>query len=110
VQNPRLQDQFIKPASQTGIYRQEVERYMDWVVAFREKLIMSTHLTGRQPAQGPKVKSIRHSNTIKGEYRNMFIKDSMLVFTTQYHKGYVVSDNVKIIHQYVPRKVSELVV
>jgi hypothetical protein len=34
----------------------------------------------------------------------------MVVFVTQYHKGYNVSSNVKIIYQYLPREVSELVV
>jgi hypothetical protein len=34
----------------------------------------------------------------------------MVVFVTRYHKGYNVSGDVKIIHQYLPREVSELVV
>jgi hypothetical protein len=34
----------------------------------------------------------------------------MVVFVTRYHKGYNVSGDVKIIHQYLPREVGELVV
>jgi hypothetical protein len=56
------------------------------------------HIIARQPARGPEIISIRHSNTVKGRHRNIFIKDSMVVFVTQYHKGYSVSGNVKIIH------------
>lgn len=34
----------------------------------------------------------------------------MVMFVTAYHKGFHASNNVKIIHQYVPREVGELVV
>jgi sulfur relay (sulfurtransferase) DsrC/TusE family protein len=40
----------------------------------------------------------------------VFIEDGMVVFVTQYYKGYNVSSNVKIIHRYLPREVGELVV
>jgi hypothetical protein len=42
--------------------------------------------------------SVRHSNTIKGGHRNIFIKDSMVVFVIRYYKGYNVSGDVKIIY------------
>ncbi|KAF9733878.1 hypothetical protein PMIN01_08221 [Paraphaeosphaeria minitans] len=83
---------------------------MDRVVAFREKLIVLMHMTGGQPARGPEIMSIRHSNTVKGAHRNIFIEDGKVVFVTRYHKGYVVSGDVKIIHRYLPREVGELVV
>ncbi|KAL5396538.1 hypothetical protein PMIN03_012955 [Paraphaeosphaeria minitans] len=54
--------------------------------------------------------SIRHSNTVKGAHRNIFIEDGKVVFVTRYYKGYVVSGDVKIIHRYLPREVGELVV
>jgi DEAD/DEAH box helicase len=34
----------------------------------------------------------------------------MVVFVSRYHKGYVVSGDVKVIHRYLPREVGELVV
>lgn len=34
----------------------------------------------------------------------------MVIFTTVYYKGFHVSNNVKIIYQYMPREVSELVI
>jgi hypothetical protein len=68
------------------------------------------HIARGQPARGPEILSIRHSNTIKGGHRNIFIKDSIVVFVTQYYKGYNVSGDVKIIHRYLPREVGELVV
>jgi hypothetical protein len=56
------------------------------------------HITGRQPARGLEIISVQHSNMVKGGHRNIFIKDRMVVFATQYHKGYNVSGDVKIIH------------
>jgi hypothetical protein len=56
------------------------------------------HISSRQPARGPKILSVRHSNTVQGSYCNVFIKDAIVVFVTQYYKGYNVSSNVKIIY------------
>ncbi|KAG9378483.1 RecQ Superfamily II DNA helicase [Pyrenophora tritici-repentis] len=86
------------------------KRYMDRVVEFREKLAVLMHITGGQPARGPELLSVRHSNTVQGGHRNIFIEDGMVVFVTRYHKGYKVSGDVKIIHRYLPREVGELVV
>jgi hypothetical protein len=100
----------MKRGTRSGINRQEVERYMDRVIAFREKWIVWMHITGGQPARGPEIISVRHSNTVKGGHRNIFIEDGIVVFATRYRKGYNVSGDVKIIHQYLPREVGELLV
>ena len=83
---------------------------MGRVIEFREKLIALMHMTGGQPARGPEILSVRHSNTVKGGHRNIFIEDGMVVYVTRYHKGYAVSGDVKIIHRYLPREVGELLV
>lgn len=105
-----LRERFIKSSTSSGIERKEVEWYMDRVVAFREKLIVLMHVTAGQPARATELLSIRHSNTVKGGHRNIFIEDGMVVFVTRYHKGYAVSGDVKIIHRYLPREVGELLV
>jgi hypothetical protein len=56
------------------------------------------HITGGQLARGLEIISVRHSNTVKGGHRNIFIKDGIVVFITQYYKGYNVSSDVKIIY------------
>lgn len=109
-QDAAIRDRFMKRGTRLGINTQEVERYIDRVVAFQEKLIVLTHMAGGQPARGPEIMSIRHSNTVKGGHRNIFIEDGIVVFVTRYHKGYSVSGDVKIIHQYLPREVGELLV
>jgi hypothetical protein len=109
-QDAGIRSQFIKPRSQSGVDRQAVERYMDQVVEFREKLAVLMHISGGQPARGPEILSVRHSNTVQGGHRNVFIEDGMVVFVTRYHKGYNLSGDVKIIYRYLPREVGELVV
>jgi hypothetical protein len=100
----------MKPGSQLGVDRQAVERYIDRVVEFREKLAVLMHISGRQPTRGSELLSVRHNNTVQGGHRNVFIEDGIVVFVTRYHKGYSVSGDVKIIHRYLPREVGELVV
>jgi hypothetical protein len=56
------------------------------------------HITGGQLARGLEIISVRYSNTVKGGHRNIFIKDGIVVFVTQYYKGYNVSSDVKIIY------------
>jgi hypothetical protein len=68
------------------------------------------HITGGQLARGLEIISVRHSNTVKGGHRNIFIEDRMVVFATRYYKGYNVSGDVKIIHWYLLREVGELLV
>ena len=68
------------------------------------------HITGGQPARGPEILSVRHSNTAKGGHRNIFVKDGLVVFVTRYYKEYAMSGDVKVIHRYLPREVEELVV
>jgi RecQ family ATP-dependent DNA helicase len=105
-----IRNRFMKPGTRSGVDREAVERYMGRVVEFREKLAVLMHMAGGQPARGPEILSVRHSNTVKGGHRNIFIEDGMVVFVTRYHKGYNVSGDVKIIHRYLPREVGQLVV
>jgi hypothetical protein len=83
---------------------------LSWVVKFQEKLLASIQFIWGQPARAPKLLSIRHENSIIGGARNMFIKDGMVVLVAQYHKGYQIMGDVKIIHRYLPREVGELLV
>ncbi|KAH3144945.1 hypothetical protein LV155_006703 [Aspergillus fumigatus] len=46
---------------------------------------------------------------VNNHRQNIYIKDGMVTFVTVYHKGFHASNNVKIIHRYVPREVGELV-
>ena len=45
---------------------------------------------------------------MNGEHRNVFVEDDLLMFVTRYHKGYNMTNFVKVIHRYLPQEVSEL--
>ncbi|KAF3032558.1 hypothetical protein E8E12_001438 [Didymella heteroderae] len=78
-QDAAIRDRFTKRETRSGINKQEVERYMDRVIAFREKLAVLVHIVEGQPARWPELGSVRHSNTVKGGHRNIFIEDGMVV-------------------------------
>jgi hypothetical protein len=78
------------------------------VARFRENILILIHIIGGQPARGPKILSIRHSNTVKGEHRNIFIEDQLIIFITRYYKEYNINGNVKIIYRYLPRAIRAL--
>lgn len=61
------------------------------------------------PLRVSELLAVRHSNTQTG-HRNIFIEDGMVVIISNYHKGYAISGNVKIIHRYLPQEIGELLV
>ncbi|KAK1046049.1 hypothetical protein LTR74_018029 [Friedmanniomyces endolithicus] len=91
--------------------RRGVERYRRVVTRFKEELMAVVHLTAGAPARGTELLTVRHRNGVEAKYqRGVFVEHGMMVFVTGYHKGFNASQNVKIIHRYVPREVGELVV
>jgi hypothetical protein len=80
------------------------------VARFKEKLAVAIHITSGQPARAPELLSIQHVNTQASRHRNIFIEDGLVTAVTAYHKGFHASNNIKLIHRYMPRAVGELVV
>lgn len=106
---PGLQRQFTE--AHVGRFRMgAIDSYLQRVVQFREKLCIAVHVSGGQPARAPELLSIRHHNTDSGGHRNIFVEDGLVVFVTQYHKGFYASNDTKVIHRYLPQEVGELVV
>jgi hypothetical protein len=105
-----IKRRFSRVDSQSGVNQESVRAYMEQVVRFQEKLLVLMHITGGQLARAPEILGIRHSNARDGSYRNIFVKDGMVVFVTRYHKGYQISGDVKIIHRYLSQEVGELYV
>ncbi|KAG9196732.1 hypothetical protein G6514_007027, partial [Epicoccum nigrum] len=56
-QGNTVRDRFLKRGTQSGVNSSEAERYMDQVIAFREKLVVLMHITGGQPARGTEMMS-----------------------------------------------------
>jgi hypothetical protein len=61
-----------------------------------------------QPARGTEIIGLQHTNS--KFHRNVFIEDGLVALVTSYHKGYTCTGSTKIIHRYLPKELSELVV
>ncbi|KAF6815375.1 hypothetical protein CMUS01_12464 [Colletotrichum musicola] len=76
----------------------------------RERLWMLLHILGGQPGRATELGGLRTVNTTNGGVRNIFVHDKIVCFVTAYHKGYRTTGQAKVIHQYLPREVGELLV
>lgn len=108
-----LQEEFFMP-SRTGKTarwsRRAAEHYLQQVDAFLHRLLLIIHITSGQPSRGTELLSIQYCNTAHGLQRNVFVENGLVSFVTSYHKGYSIQGSTKIIHRYLPKEVSELVV
>ena len=120
--NLALQSQFLKDESASEWDQKKIYKYLNDVIQFQGILLILMHICGEQPAWGPEIIIIQHSNGVKGHHRNIFIEqntsfsedqmrlnpEALVVFITQYHKGYSVTGKEKIIHRYLPWMMREL--
>ncbi|RHZ49046.1 uncharacterized protein CDV56_103939 [Aspergillus thermomutatus] len=104
---PAMQQQFMRGSQ---FHPPAIQQYWQRVAQFKEKLAIMVHVTAGQPARAPELLSIQHTNTANSMRRNIYMEDGMVTFATAYHKGFHATNDVKIIHRYVPREVGELVI
>lgn len=110
LRTDRLREQFTYHSSSQHVVwdKQAVRQYHKQVDAFLEGLLLLIHITSGQPARGSEITSLQHTNSTF--HRNMFIEHGLVALVTSYHKGYTCTGSTKIIHRYLPKEVSELVV
>jgi len=114
----RIRRRFRKIDSGEVRHREEIvwneKGVEDWfreVKRFKEELFVLVHLAGGAPARGIEIISIQHENGESSRaQRGIFIDRGFVQFVTSYHKGYSASQQVKVIHRYVPKEVGKLVV
>lgn len=112
IRHEWLSDEFLSLAKSDRIKwrRKRVEQYFQDVDLFLERLLLLVHITSGQPARGTELLTLRHMNTLNGHHRSIFIENGLVGTVTSYHKGYNVTGTLKIIHRYLPKEVSELLV
>jgi hypothetical protein len=112
LENDWLRDEMLtlSPESQLHWKKKAVQAYLDKVDAFLERLLLLIHMTGGQPARGTELMGLQHSNSAQGQHRGVFVKEGLIGTVTSYHKGYNITGSTKIIHRYLPKEVSELLV
>ncbi|GFF61387.1 conserved hypothetical protein, partial [Aspergillus udagawae] len=74
-----LQLHQISQQDQAQVLWQEgaVDQYLQQVKKFLERLLLLVHMTGGQPARATELLSLRHSNTLHGRHRNIFIEHGL---------------------------------
>lgn len=92
-------------------YREKTAReYGRLLDRFREKSLILMHMVSGQPARATEILTVRMENTANAGARNIFVSHGQMCFVTAYHKNFQQSDQVKIIHRFMPPEVGELLV
>jgi hypothetical protein len=109
---PSVKKQFITNKHGDGIRwkRQRVKEYLRDVDSFLRRLLLLIHITGGQPARSTELLTIRWCNSSDGLRRSIFMENGLIYMVTSCLKGYSITGSTKIIHRYLPPKISELVV
>lgn len=112
VDVPKLRAHFFQEAPHTSPRARtaQLQDYLATVDAFRKLLLIAIHLLAGQPARMTELLSLRYQNTPGGGLRNVFIQNHMVCIVTQYHKGFALSNQTKVIHRYLPQELGELFV
>ena len=87
-----------------------ITRYFRAVSRFKRDLYVLVHPSIGRPwceSEGP---TLQYRNSAGSDSRSIFISNSIVQFTTGYHKEYRYSGQPKIIHRFASKKVSKLVV
>ena len=87
-----------------------VREYQKRLERFLELLLLIMHTLGGQPPRATEILGMRYCNSSNGGFRNILIHRGLVCFVAAYHKNYRSSEQVKIIHRYLPRAVGELLV
>ncbi|KAG6979012.1 ATP-dependent DNA helicase Q-like 3 [Fusarium oxysporum f. sp. conglutinans] len=87
-----------------------VKSYGRLVEQFREVLNLLWITLCGMPMRTTEATGVRMCNTVNGGIRNIFAHGTMLFFVVLYHKGFRRTGSAKVIHRYLPREVSELVI
>ena len=84
-----------------------VRKYKQHVQRFLEKLWVLIHITGGAPARGTEIGCLRYRDALTVN-RNLYVAKGEVVFITQYHKGLIMSDKMKVIPRFLPSAVGAL--
>ncbi|KAI0993281.1 hypothetical protein K3495_g14903 [Podosphaera aphanis] len=88
-----------------------VKTYMQSVKRVKEQMLVLIHITGGQPAGGTEILSLLHRNSMDNcGTRGIFVENGLVSIVTGYHKTFGPSGKGKVVHRYLPKEVSELLV
>ena len=83
-------------------------QYRKALSQFLGMLFTLVHIIGGVPARGIEIGGLRYRDSLVVD-RNLFILQERVVFVTQYHKGIIISNRLKVIPRVLPAAVGGLV-
>ncbi|KAF5227551.1 hypothetical protein FANTH_14744 [Fusarium anthophilum] len=92
------------------ILEKKAWHYGKYLEEFLECLLFIIHLSGGQAARSLELLTLRHRNTANGGIRNILYERGVIMLVAGYHKGFSKTERLKIIHRFLPREVSALVI
>jgi superfamily II DNA helicase RecQ len=110
LQQPDMNNQQSGQPARHPYREKKAREYGRSLDRFREKLLVLMHMVSGQPARATEILTVRMENTANAGTRNIFVSHGQLCFVTAYHKNFQQSDQVKIIHRFMPPEVGELLV
>ncbi|RKK72604.1 hypothetical protein BFJ71_g17488, partial [Fusarium oxysporum] len=84
--------------------------YGNHLEEFLECLLFIIHLCGGQAARSLELLTLRHRNTTNGGIRNILYDRGLIMLVAGYHKGFSKTERLKVIHRFLPREVSVLLI
>src|SRR5947207_5949275 len=81
-----------------------VARYKRKVETFLELLLLSSHITGRQPARGTEMTMLRYLNALQS-MQNIYMQDRRVMVVTRYHKMQALTGELRVIPRFLPMRV-----
>ncbi|KAL6401746.1 hypothetical protein AUP68_00561 [Ilyonectria robusta] len=106
----KLRREWVRSNSEAGfeLHEKAVLQYSMDLEEFLEILLFIIHLAGGQPARALELLTLRHRNTVNSGIRNILMDRGLLMLVAGYHKGFSKIERLKIIHRFLPREVSIL--
>ncbi|KFZ24703.1 hypothetical protein V502_00818, partial [Pseudogymnoascus sp. VKM F-4520 (FW-2644)] len=108
MQKPDFKQQFVQSMEPIRWRQRKITDFERNLVQFQELLLFCCHFTGGQPSWAPEILSVRHWNTSNRGIRNIGVEHRLIFYAPRTHKNYMQTNNMKIVHHWLPLEVGEL--
>ena len=88
----------------------EVKAYLSLHKEFLKRLALIMSILGGQPPRATKLFSLQVENTMIRGLKHIFIEERLISFIITYYKGFNIDNKLKIVHRFLPKKVSLILV
>ena len=106
----KLVKAWLKEDSENPYRSRAIREHQKQVAQFPKSMLMVLYMVRGQPARTREISGMCYCNSSTGGFRDILIYRGLMCFIAAYHKNYGSFEQIKIIFQYLPRVVGELLV